>query len=179
MEKEVQHLQAQIVTMYQNNKQLMQPDCHQEANLCLDGVYTATAVPSAETEEPPQSVTELTQPTTSTTDPESIGSQTNKTSPPEQPTVAPTMEHQLTKAHGCSVCGKHYSDRRSLQRHMKNHSSEERQERCELCQESFSSRMALKAHCRQAHAEKAPIQCHECPRQFERRSQFFYHVTIN
>lgn len=193
MEKEVQILQAQIITMYQNNKQLMQPDKSTDDYQELEGVFTAssqleaTAVSSAEPGEQPSSVTvtDLQQTTAiARSDPESIQSQTknqqNSKSPPDPSTVAvPTTDHQLSKSHSCSVCGKQYSDRRSLQRHMKNHSSEERQEQCPLCNESFTSRMAMKAHQRQAHKEKSPLQCQECSRQFDRRSHFLYHVIIH
>ena len=186
LEIEVKSLQAQIITMYQNNKQLMQPDKGTDDYQELDGVFTASsqletpAVPSTGPGEPPSSVTDLQQTSSAVRfDPETIQSQQSNKSPADPSAGAQTTtDNQLSKSHSCSVCGKRYLDRRSLQRHMKNHSSEERQEQCDLCSESFSSRMALKAHQRQAHKEKSPLQCQECSRQFDRRSHFLYHVMI-
>lgn len=195
LEKEVQHLQAQIQTMYQSNKQLAghhdagkETDsyCHQRNHagegLCLepgnaeemnhpisslDAAMSATETDSTA----PASQQEHLPPQLSSVPGQSI---------PEEPSGAATQQEPL-KSHQCKECGKQYSSQRGLQRHSKSHQKAETP--CELCDQIFESPAARKAHHKLVHvgaeSTNTLLQCSECSRSFEKRSNYLYHVKVH
>ncbi|KAI9564617.1 hypothetical protein GHT06_008358 [Daphnia sinensis] len=174
LEKEVHALQAQIQSMYQNNKH---PDKQDEAQYC--------ALPSAETNQEmcinetyatsqlqnPLSTADVGHPST----PEEFESArqldvTDSVINKETDEINEVLEHatdaEILKPHGCHECGKFYSDVRGLQRHRKTHRVQESDENHLPGQET-------------RHENMVPLQCQQCPRQFQRRSHYHYHVKIH
>ena len=183
LEKEVQHLQTQIQTMYQSNKQLAahtevankeaETFCHQQnpsigEDLCTDPTENGPS------HHPPSQLLETPSPAPE----EALGDATSHRDQSASDHPPPLKEQ--TKPHQCKECGKQYSSQRGLRRHFKNHQKGETP--CDLCDKIFDSHAARKAHYRLAHADaetaNAPLQCSECSRTFDKRSNYLYHVKV-
>lgn len=107
--------------------------------------------------------------------------------PPSNPKATITAQKSSNKSFNCSECGKYYSSRRGLQRHLRSHGDQKSQAeelRCDLCEEFFKSHAARMAHQRLHHPdavepEQQSFECSECSRQFDRRVNYIYHLKVN
>ncbi|XP_073831435.1 uncharacterized protein [Musca autumnalis] len=77
----------------------------------------------------------------------------------------------------CNVCGKFFSDRKRLERHMPYHSME-RQYACDICKYRFSTSGLLRQHIpRHANGGDGTLvfKCPDCPRRFEKKASLSSH----
>ncbi|XP_061678134.1 zinc finger protein 586-like [Syngnathoides biaculeatus] len=74
----------------------------------------------------------------------------------------------------CSVCGKTYMSRGSLNRHMMNHSGE-RPHKCSVCSKKFMQRSDLVMHLR-SHTGVKPFACTLCCWKFAKKSSLALHM---
>jgi len=76
----------------------------------------------------------------------------------------------------CGKCGKRFSTRKSMNRHLKTVHEEQRKFQCEECPQQFKLRNHLTVHIRQVHQAERQRQCHLCPKQFWSSSNLKRHI---
>lgn len=77
----------------------------------------------------------------------------------------------------CDLCGKRFSNKASLTRHVKIHTREKRFP-CDLCGKRFSSRNHVETHQR-IHTGERPFSCAECGRKFLNHSHLVLHKVVH
>ncbi|XP_037955355.1 zinc finger and SCAN domain-containing protein 31-like isoform X2 [Teleopsis dalmanni] len=77
----------------------------------------------------------------------------------------------------CNTCGNSFTERKTLNQHMRIHRNERKYE-CELCFKRFNSACNLSAHMR-SHTGERPYECKFCSRRFSDRSTHVKHVRTH
>ena len=77
----------------------------------------------------------------------------------------------------CQICHKSYSNKRSLNQHMKFH-DESKALKCDVCLKLFSCKSSLEVHYR-IHTGEKPFACQICNRKFARNSDLIKHHNIH
>lgn len=72
------------------------------------------------------------------------------------------------------LCGKVYTSKLSLRRHIDVSHLKKKQTTCPICEKVFASQPNLREHMN-LHTGKKPFQCAECPRRFRQASQLSLH----
>ena len=73
----------------------------------------------------------------------------------------------------CSQCGKIFSCKVTLQRHMTRH-ADVRQYSCAICEKYFKTQDDLKQH-ENVHRDKVPYKCISCSKLYQSRKTFLHH----
>ncbi|KAA8497782.1 Transcription factor hamlet [Porphyridium purpureum] len=76
----------------------------------------------------------------------------------------------------CELCGKHFSRRTELQRHVRTVHEGEKPFACKLCGKAFSQSPHLMSHIKTVHERRRDFQCETCDRRFSERSNLVKHV---
>ncbi|XP_055600890.1 uncharacterized protein LOC129749825 [Uranotaenia lowii] len=79
-------------------------------------------------------------------------------------------------SHCCSKCGKGFTNKARLKRHMVSHRN--KSVRCEVCAEEFPDGRSLMNH-RHSHTKTRQFPCHECGKTFGSRSSQQIHLRIH
>ncbi|XP_063441733.1 zinc finger protein 286A-like [Mytilus trossulus] len=77
------------------------------------------------------------------------------------------------KTYGCIICSKVYSNRNTLQEHMKNHKNKSYQ--CEKCDKTFQTQKKLASHVKR-HSTKQPHLCEVCGKSFRIKETYENHL---
>ena len=123
-------------------------------------------------------------------------SKTQKRKPPKQENRKETESHENNKADtedilNCKCCGKHFSRKNELTKHVKNGCNPlMRDGCCAICKLTFCSDSSLRRHMRRAHkdsirrdshksdSENKPYKCSTCDKEFLSNSRFLMHNKI-
>src|SRR5262249_22951201 len=81
--------------------------------------------------------------------------------------------HVKEKPHKCSECGKAFSRKDHLSRHMIIH-NEQRPYSCRICARAFSQKVYLTRH-EQTHGAEKPFSCSACGKRFLRKQELVRH----
>ncbi|XP_066443153.1 gastrula zinc finger protein XlCGF57.1-like [Eleutherodactylus coqui] len=91
--------------------------------------------------------------------------------------VGQNADHTECEAYPCPECGKHFTTRASLIRHMKNHSGE-KPFSCTDCGKCFKRKSTLVKHLR-SHTGEKPFSCAECGKCFQQKFNLTEHHRIH
>eukprot|EP00183_Erythrolobus_madagascarensis_P005252 CAMPEP_0185856428 /NCGR_PEP_ID=MMETSP1354-20130828/28991_1 /TAXON_ID=708628 /ORGANISM="Erythrolobus madagascarensis, Strain CCMP3276" /LENGTH=229 /DNA_ID=CAMNT_0028558675 /DNA_START=262 /DNA_END=951 /DNA_ORIENTATION=+ len=80
------------------------------------------------------------------------------------------------KLHGCSSCGKRFSSRYNLKRHIEVMHETQRTHACEVCGTRFKHKSHVVEHFRQVHRRDRPFACDLCSLRFATPSNLRRHV---
>ena len=81
------------------------------------------------------------------------------------------------KKFNCQVCDRSYSNKRSLNQHMKIH-DESKAFKCDICMKIFPSKSKLELHCR-THTGEKPFACRICDKKFAREDYLVKHQSTH
>ncbi|XP_015241676.1 PREDICTED: histone-lysine N-methyltransferase PRDM9-like [Cyprinodon variegatus] len=96
------------------------------------------------------------------------------------PQIQQTMDPRNNTASGsfvCKTCGRSYTERRSLARHMRSHSGETPYQ-CVLCEKYYCDRNTLNYHLR-THTGEKPFGCTMCSKSFIQRHTLVRHMRTH
>ncbi|XP_074533515.1 uncharacterized protein LOC141796354 [Halichoeres trimaculatus] len=87
------------------------------------------------------------------------------------------MENTEGKPFGCTICGKGFSDKSNLRRHIRFHKGE-KTFNCDFCDKTFTEKAYLKRHMRN-HTGQKPFNCPICGRGFSANIDLTRHVRTH
>ena len=89
------------------------------------------------------------------------------------------VTHSKVKAHKCDTCGKCFTRKGNLTRHIKSVHTKESQYECEVCEKVFTQRGTLLTHIKIVHDKIRSFVCTQCDKTFTYKSDLTKHMRIH
>ncbi|CAL1294269.1 unnamed protein product [Larinioides sclopetarius] len=86
------------------------------------------------------------------------------------------MTHTNEKSYSCNVCNKKFSQKNTLNVHLRTHTNE-KPFSCDLCKVQFSQKCTLNRHFR-THTNEKPYSCDVCNNQFSQKNVIYLNITL-
>ena len=78
--------------------------------------------------------------------------------------------------HKCDICEKSFTQKASLNRHIKSVHENSKPHKCDICELSFSEKGTLKRHIQSVHLNSKPHKCDICEQSFTQKGHLKKHI---